>query len=140
MPTPRSSNACARRSGPSWTRCRPPTGTTPFPVVIFGHAILTEHRFVLALGDALAARGYAAISIDFPYHGERTWCSSEGPLSVPDPRTGKLTGLPACDSGSTCNQRNGRCEDAAGQGNHLARFPVVPMYAATGAAFLEIEH
>ena len=41
----------------------------PMPVVIFGHGLITERRFVLAVGDALAAKGYAAISIDFPYHG-----------------------------------------------------------------------
>ena len=112
----------------------------PVPVVIFGHAIMTEHRFVLAVADALAQRGYAAISIDWPFHGERTYCWSEGPLTVPDPRTGKLTGLDPCQAGSRC-MPDGRCVATDGSsGNKLAKWPVIGMNQASGAAFLEIEH
>jgi dienelactone hydrolase len=115
------------------------TSTGPVPVVIFGHGLITERRFVLAVGDALAAKGYAAISIDFPYHGARTYCAKGGPISVVDPSDGSLASLEPCQAGSTCNDE-GRCVDAQGNGNHLAMFPVIPMPVASGAMFLEIEH
>lgn len=111
----------------------------PVPVVIFGHAIMTERRFVMAIGDALAARGFAAVSIDFPYHGTRTRCIAGGPISVVNPTTGELTSLPPCQSGTTCDER-GRCVDASGQGNHLSQWPLLDFPVASGAAFLEIEH
>jgi len=109
------------------------------PVVIFGHGLVTERRFVLAIGDALAAKGYAAISIDFPYHGDRSYCAKGGPISVVDPTDGSLTSLEPCGSGTTCNDL-GKCVDAQGNGNKLAKFPVLDMPVATGAVFLEIEH
>ncbi|MDB4961056.1 MAG: Lipase-like protein, partial [Myxococcales bacterium] len=111
----------------------------PIPVVIFGHGLVTERRFVLAVGDALAAKGYAAVSIDFPYHGERTYCAKGGPVSVVDPFDGSLASLEPCQSGSTCNDV-GRCVDANGDGNHLATFGVIDLPVASGAVFLEIEH
>jgi dienelactone hydrolase len=111
----------------------------PVPVVIFGHAICTERRFVLAIGDALAAKGFAAISIDFPYHGTRTHCFKGGPISVVNPTTGELVSMEPCESGYTCAE-NGKCVDAAGHGNHLAMWPVLNMPVASGAAFLEVEH
>jgi hypothetical protein len=117
----------------------PKTGTGPMPVVIFGHGLITERRFVLAVGDALAAKGYAVISIDFPYHGSRAYCAKGGPLSVVDPTDGSLMSLEPCEAGTTCNDE-GRCVDAQGNGNHLAMFPVVNMPVASGARFLEIEH
>jgi dienelactone hydrolase len=115
------------------------TSTGPVPVVIFGHGLVTERRFVLAVGDALAAKGYAAISIDFPYHGSRTYCAKGGPISVVDPSDGSLASLEPCEAGTTCNDE-GRCVDAQGNGNHLAMFPVISMPIASGAMFLEIEH
>ncbi len=109
------------------------------PVVIFAHAIVTERRFVLAIGDALAAQGFVAISIDLPYHGTRTYCMKGGPISVVNPTTGELSSMEPCQSGTTCNDQ-GRCVDANGQGNKLAMFPIINMPVASGAAFLEIEH
>jgi hypothetical protein len=109
------------------------------PVVIFGHAIATERRFVLAIGDALARKGFAAISIDFPYHGLDTRCVEGALIAVPDPQTGELLHLPPCESGSTCNEF-GRCVDASGQGNHVAQWPILSFPVASGAAFIEIEH
>jgi pimeloyl-ACP methyl ester carboxylesterase len=111
----------------------------PVPVVMFGHAIMTESRFLLAIGDQLARQGFVAVSIDFPYHGSRTHCISGGPISVVDPQTGELTSLPPCESGTTCNEE-GRCVDAAGQGNKLAQWPALNYPIASGAAFLELEH
>ncbi|HEX5061281.1 MAG TPA: hypothetical protein VFV99_18065 [Kofleriaceae bacterium] len=122
-----------------FTMTLPKTGTGPVPVVIFGHGLITERRFVLAVGDALAAKGYAAISIDFPYHGSRTYCAKGGPISVVDPTDGSLTSLEPCQSGTTCNDE-GRCVDANGNGNKLATFGVLDMPVASGAMFLEIEH
>ena len=111
----------------------------PMPVVIFGHGLVTERRFVLAVGSALAAKGYAAISIDFPYHGKRTYCAKGGPISVVDPFDGSLASLNPCKSGTTCNDL-GKCVDAQGNGNALATWGVLDMPVASGAAFLEIEH
>jgi len=112
----------------------------PVPVVIFGHGIMTERRFVLAVADQLAARGYASVAIDFPYHGERTYCWTGGPLSIPNPTTGELTEIDdPCLDGYKCAE-DGRCVDAANQGNGLREWPVIGMYMASGAAFIEIEH
>jgi dienelactone hydrolase len=111
----------------------------PMPVVIFGHGLVTERRFVLAVGDALAAKGYAAISIDFPYHGDRTYCATGGPISVVNPLDGSLASLNPCQAGSTCNEL-GKCVDANGNGNHLATFGVISTPVASGAMFLEIDH
>ena len=111
----------------------------PMPVVIFGHGLVTERRFVLAVGSALAAKGYATIAIDFPYHGERTYCAKGGPVSVVNPFTGNLASLDPCRAGTTCNDL-GRCVDAQGQGNALATWGVIDMPVASGAVFLEIDH
>jgi dienelactone hydrolase len=122
-----------------FTMTMPKGGTGPVPVVIFGHGLVTERRFVLALGDALAAKGFAAITIDFPYHGSRSYCAKGGPISVVDPTDGSLLSLEPCQAGTTCNDE-GRCVDAQGNGNALAMFPVISMPVASGARFLEIEH
>jgi len=110
----------------------------PLPVVIFGHAIMTERRFVLALGDWLADKGFAVISIDLPYHGTRTHCIHGGPLSVPHPLTGELVTLEPCANGTTC-AADGRCVDAQGNGNDLTQWPIIGFPMSSGAAFLEIE-
>jgi hypothetical protein len=110
----------------------------PLPVVVFGHGLMTERRFVLALADALAQRGFAAISIDFPYHGLRTHCAWSGPTCIPDPLTGDLHCPDPCESGTTCAP-DGRCVDAAGQGNHLRNWPILSYPQASGAAFIEVE-
>ncbi|MGZ3407426.1 MAG: hypothetical protein ACXVAN_13350, partial [Polyangia bacterium] len=117
----------------------PRNATGPVPVVIFGHGLMTESRFVLALGDALASRGFAAIAIDFPYHGAQSRCSDQSVVEVIDPQTGKATALPPCQAGSTCNEL-GRCVDASGQGNNLAMWPLLNYPVASGATFIEIDH
>lgn len=111
----------------------------PMPVVIFGHGLVTERRFVLAVANSLAAKGFAAISIDFPFHGKRTYCATGGPISVVNPSTGQVQSLNPCQSGTTCN-KEGRCVDANGQGNFLAKFPVLDLPVASGAVFNEIDH
>jgi pimeloyl-ACP methyl ester carboxylesterase len=111
----------------------------PMPVVIFGHGIMTERRFVLAIGDSLARRGMAAIAIDLPMHGDRTHCWAEGPLSIPDPQTGELTPLGnPCQDNGVCSE-DGRCVNAQGQEVPFADWPIIGMHMASGAAFIEIE-
>ena len=111
----------------------------PLPVVIFGHAICTERRFVLAVANYLAAREFAAIAIDFPYHGARTHCAWNGPVCWPDPfnKGGKMLCPAQCKSGSTCGT-DGKCRDKAGKQTDLPRWPILPMYQASGAAFIEL--
>ncbi len=123
----------------AFTMTVPKHPTGPVPVVIFGHGLVTERRFVLAVGDALAAKGFAAISIDFPYHGSRTYCATGGPISVVNPLDGSLASLDPCQAGSTCND-HGKCVDASGNGNHLATWGVISTPIASGAVFLEIDH
>ena len=43
----------------------------PFPIVMFQHGITASKETVLAVADALAAQGYAAIAIDMVLHGDR---------------------------------------------------------------------
>ncbi|HLL21622.1 MAG TPA: Ig-like domain-containing protein, partial [Kofleriaceae bacterium] len=111
----------------------------PIPVVIFGHGLVTERRFVLAVAGALANKGYAAVSIDFPYHGTRTYCAKGGPISVINPSTGQALSLEPCGSGTTCNDE-GKCVDAAGQGNKLAKWPILDLPIASGAVFTDVNH
>jgi dienelactone hydrolase len=109
------------------------------PVVIFGHGLMTERRFVLAVADALAQRGFVAVSIDFPYHGTRTACVWSGPICFPSAYTGEEICPDPCQSGYTCAP-DGRCVDDAGNGNHLAEWPIVNFAQASGAAFIEVAH
>jgi pimeloyl-ACP methyl ester carboxylesterase len=110
----------------------------PIPVVIFGHGLFTERRFVLAIGDGVGRKGFAAIAIDFPYHGERTYCKRGGPISIPNPLSGELIDLNPCASGTSCAV-DGRCVDAWGQGNALNQWPIINYPQASGSAFLELE-
>ena len=112
----------------------------PLPVAIFGHGLMTERRFVLAIADALAGEGMAAIAIDLPYHGERTHCSWSGPQCLVNPldTSGPQICPNPCQRGTTC-AADGRCVDSAGNGNALATWPVVPFPQASGAAFVDVE-
>jgi pimeloyl-ACP methyl ester carboxylesterase len=110
----------------------------PLPVVIFGHGLMTERRFVLSQGDFLGRRGFAAIAIDLPYHGTRTFCKRGGPMSIPHPLTGELMDLDPCEAGTTC-AADGRCVDGQGQGNALRMWPIIGFPMASGSAFLEME-
>jgi pimeloyl-ACP methyl ester carboxylesterase len=109
------------------------------PVVIFGHGLMTERRFVLAVADALAQRGFAAVSIDFPYHGTRTACVWSGPICFPDAYSGEEICPDPCQDGTTCAP-DGRCVDSSGTGNYLRDWPIVNFPQASGAAFIEVEH
>lgn len=113
---------------------------TPIPTVVFGHGLMTERRFVLALGDYFARKGFAVIAIDLPYHGTRTHCKRGGPMSIPHPLTGELIDLDPCKNGTTC-AADGRCVDGQGNGGYddLAMWPVINYPMASGSAFLEVE-
>ena len=120
----------------------------PLPVVIFGHAIVTDRRFLLTIAGALAREGYAALAIDFPFHGERIACIDASLVGIPnffpDPlRT--LTGfdediirVPPCTSGesATCGDE-GQCLRSDGSPDTFWSFPIIDIQSASGAAFLD---
>lgn len=111
----------------------------PLPVAIFGHGLMTERRFVLAIGDALAAEGIAAIAIDLPFHGQRTHCVWSGPQCLVNPLdpSGDLICPDPCERGSECSP-DGRCVDSAGEGNALNMWPIVGFPQASGGAFVDV--
>ena len=127
----------------------------PVPVVIFGHPIVTDRRFGLAVAGALAQRGFALFAIDLPFHGERTACVDDSLIALPNflpPELQELTGLtdallslPPCRSGegATCGPE-GRCLDRDGQPEPFStlvsvrdRTVLIDMRPASGAAFLD---
>ena len=122
--------------------------TVPAPVVIFGHAVVTDARFLMAIAGELAKRGFVAIGIDFPFHGERIACIDASLVAIPNffPEVFRdLTGLeddilrfPPCASGSdaTCSME-GRCLTADGEPDEFNQFPLVTVQMASGAAFLD---
>lgn len=130
-----------------------PRGLEPgdeVPVVIFGHAVVTDRRFLVTIAGELARRGFASVAIDFPFHGERIACIEASLVSVPNffPQVFQdLTGLndqllsfPPCASGSsaTCSP-TGECLDAAGNPDEFTTFPIITLEPASGAAFLDLD-
>jgi hypothetical protein len=121
----------------------------PVPVVIFGHAVVTDRRFALTISGELAQRGLAVISVDFPYHGERIACVESSLVAVPNffPEalqpilgvTDPLLWLPPCASGdeATCAP-TGECLGPDGLPEPFAAFPIVDIRPAAGAAFLDV--
>ncbi len=47
----------------------PKSGSAPWPVVIFQHGITSDRTAMMAIADALASAGFAAVAIDMPLHG-----------------------------------------------------------------------
>jgi hypothetical protein len=62
-------------------KTRPAAG---WPVVIYGHAIGGNRSHLLAVADAVAAAGYAAIAIDAPLHGITPEDAALAPLYIPN--------------------------------------------------------
>ncbi|MCB9666321.1 MAG: hypothetical protein H6732_19580 [Alphaproteobacteria bacterium] len=121
---------------------------TPAPVVIFGHAVVTDRRFLLFVAGELAKRGFVTVGIDFPYHGERIVCVRDSLVRVPNflpPALQDLLGMrepllqfPPCPSGAqgSCSP-TGECLDPRGRVEGFTDFPIIDMQPASGAAFLD---
>lgn len=119
-------------------------------IVVFGHAVVTDRRFLLTIGGRLAREGYGAVAIDFPFHGERIACVDSSLVSTPnflpeDLQT--LTGLtddmlqfPPCVSGdaATCSP-TGECLGPDGQVEDFSSFPIMDLKPVAGAAFLDVD-
>jgi len=128
----------------------------PAPVVIFAHAVVTDRRFLLTIAGELAQKGFAAIAIDLPFHGERIACVDTSLVAIPNFLSAELKDLlgfhdnlimlPPCMSGdaATCAP-TGECLDPDGNPEPFASFltlngkpAVMDMKPASGAAFLDI--
>jgi pimeloyl-ACP methyl ester carboxylesterase len=105
------------------------------PVVVFGHGLMTERRLALLLANRLAQSGFAMLTIDLPFHGERTACLADS----------------HCESGATC-AKDGVCLKG-GKRADLSRIPNLwPRISntwpglgqgtpvATGQAFIDVEN
>ena len=86
----------------------------PVPVVIFGHALVTDRRFLLTVAGELSKRGFAAVAVDFPYHGDRTVCvdttlgsnSASSRRRAKYERTSSRGRIERCSRGSTTTRRS----------------------------------
>jgi hypothetical protein len=130
----------------------------PVPVVMFGHAIVTDSRFLLTVAGPLARKGFATIGFDLPYHGTRTVCIEASLVAVPNflppglqAQTGftdRLIEQAPCRSAAdaTCSE-TGLCLDANGEVEPFNTFLVVgdepaiiDLKSASGAAFMDVDH
>ncbi|MDF2692675.1 MAG: Lipase-like protein, partial [Labilithrix sp.] len=118
------------------------------PVVMFGHGMLTDRRFLLTIAGVLAQRGFAALAIDLPFHGERTQCSRipmlipnfyPGPVRIRELTLGNdLLFFPACAEGSTCSAE-GRCVTEHGAMSAFTRVPLSDLPVASGTTMFEFD-
>jgi hypothetical protein len=133
------------------------TNMQPVPVVIFAHAIVTDRRFVLTIAGELAQKGFAAIAIDLPFHGERIACIDTSLVALPNFLSDELKDLlgfydnlimlPPCLSGAEAScSPTGECLDANGNPEPFNSFlmldgkpAVMDMKPASGAAFLDVD-
>jgi hypothetical protein len=126
----------------------------PVPVVIFGHALVTDRRWTMTIAGELAQKGFATISIDFPYHGERTHCVDASLMAIPNFLPESLHGvaellgvnveddlirLYPCVSGedATCSP-TGECLDEDGNPEPFAAMPIIDVLPAAGSAMLDV--
>ncbi|RLB59346.1 MAG: hypothetical protein DRI90_15510 [Deltaproteobacteria bacterium] len=132
------------------------TDLQPVPMVIFAHAIVTDRRFLLTIAGELAQKGFGAIAIDLPFHGERITCVDASLVALPNFLSDELKDLfgfydnlimlPPCVSGdqASCSP-TGECLDANGNPEPFNSFlmldgkpAVMDMKPASGAAFLDV--
>ncbi len=100
----------------------------PVKTVVFGHGLLTSRELTYLVANTLARAGWATISVDLPYHGERSVC---------------LQDLDCVDD-YACNPQ-GVCVGPAGERGDLERIRGVfadgPTYPVTsGTPFIDLEH
>lgn len=118
-------------------------------VVVFGQGLTTERRLSWFLADRLAREGIAVFAFDFPFHGERSSCTTHLPIcSVLD---GAGFGNPSCnDSDPRLICTSGQCgADGRCVGGDFNRFSVYNFGSfardepgtpfASGAAFVNVE-
>ena len=111
----------------------PTGGLQCAPLVVFGHGLGGSRSTMLAVADSLAARGFVVAAIDFPQHGDRTWCfkDSDCELGGADGTCTAFTvgGLPAyqgdVDSGTGLAIAPGTCTGGS-----------VPKAAVSGQTFI----
>ncbi len=94
-----------------------PKGTPPpdgWPLVIFQHGLGRSKNDVLAIANNLAANGFASISFDVIYHGERSRCTSHHHCTTPKESgfCDLKTGL--CKRGKLLDRNNDGTIDASG--------------------------
>lgn len=99
----------------------------PIPTVIFGHGLATSRELLYMIAQKLAEHGYAAITLDLPYHGERAICVRDTD----------------CASNATCGEDR-QCVNADGSRGELNRLESViadgPSYPVTsGEPFILID-
>jgi len=105
-----------------------PCGTEPpasllkcAPLVVFHHGINGGRTQMLAVADALAARGFVVAAIDAPFHGDRAYCESNAD----------------CDGGTcTLDAANQKAPAVCTGGNGLVYDPVSHTTAASGNYFI----
>lgn len=90
-----------------------PTSAAPasgYPVAIWGHPITASNLSLLGIANALAGIGIATISIDLPWHGQRSTCiGSKDSLALS--AQGATSDNAACNN-TTCNETTGQCAPA----------------------------
>ncbi len=90
----------------------------PIPVVLFGHGLMTSRELLYLVASEFGREGYAALSVDLPYHGGRAVCiRDEG-----------------CESGASCDTDEGVCrhDDGSEAGlNELDVTFMAPFLAGT---------
>ncbi|MGC4113911.1 MAG: hypothetical protein QM765_04495 [Myxococcales bacterium] len=97
----------------------PDTAQTPangYPVVVFSHGITRNRTDALAIANTLAAAGFATISTDQVWHGDRSTCAGSGVLAggACVPGDALCDGVTACDQknapgSALCNETYGKC-------------------------------
>ncbi len=126
-----------------------PANGAKIPIMMFGHGLMTDRRFVLTIAGALAKRGFGAISFDFPFHGERTKCTQRSLVALPNPLpqairnldpslAGDLLSLAPCPTGATCSA-DGRCLAKDGTATAYAMIPTTGMPVAGGSALIDVD-